>query len=90
VWFSSIRPTDERGTRRLAELNRLGESLYIAKRTIVVTMTVESALALWSFREGVSFLAFFFCGVLSVVVGALAATRDVTNLRRRFGEVDNV
>jgi hypothetical protein len=85
-----IRATDESGIRRLAELNRLGESLYIAKRTVGVTMTVESALALWSFREGVSFLAFFFCGVLSVVAGALAAMRDVTNLRRRFGEVDEV
>jgi hypothetical protein len=76
--------------RRLAELNHLGEGWYIAKRTAAVTVTVECALMLWSFGEDVSFLAFFFCGVLSVVAGAIAASRDVANLRQRFGEVEEV
>lgn len=76
--------------RRLAELERLGEGWYIAKRTAAVTVTVESALMLWSLGEEVSFLAFFFCGVLSVVAGAIAASRDVANLRQRFGEVEEV
>ena len=74
--------------RRLAELNRLGEGWYIAKRTAVLTMTVESIVMLWSLGEGVSFLAFFFCGVFSVVAGAIAASRDVVHLRQRFGEVE--
>ena len=54
-------------------------------------MTVESGLMLLSLGEdGVSFLAFFFCGIFSVVVGAIAASHDVANLRQRFGEVDEV
>jgi hypothetical protein len=76
--------------RRLAELQRLGDGWYIAKRTAVVTMTVESALMLWSLGEEVSFLAFFFCGILSVVAGAIAASHDAANLRRRFGEAEEV
>ena len=81
---------DSERLRRLAELNSLGEGWYIAKRTAAVTMTVESGLMLLSAREGVSFLAFFFCGIFSVVAGAIAASCDVTSLRRRFGEVDDV
>ena len=81
---------DTERLRRLAELNSLGEGWYIAKRTATVTMTVESGLMLLSARDGVSFLAFFFCGIFSVVAGAIAASRDVANLRQRFGEVDEV
>ena len=81
---------DSKPLRRLAELNSLGEGWYIAKRTAAITMTVESGLMLLSAREGVSFLAFFFCGIFAVVAGAIAASCDVTNLRQRFGEVDDV
>src|SRR4051794_8518783 len=69
--------------RKLTGLGRDGDGLYIAKRTISLTLVVESILALktvgdvlaghmtWQqFRDGDFFRAFFFTGIVCVLIGA--------------------
>jgi hypothetical protein len=94
-------PKVRQGLRKLAELNRIGEGWYIAKRTVAFIMAAESVVMLvasrdvllgkapWhTLRDGLPFFTFFFVGIFSVVVGAVASMREVARLREQFDEVD--
>src|SRR5882672_1985339 len=87
--------------RKLAELSRGGDGLYIAKRTIGLTLLFESFAAMkalgdilsgratWHlFRAGESFRSFFFVGILCVIFGAAAASREIARLRETYGNED--
>jgi len=87
--------------RKLADLGRDGDAWYIAKRTIGLTLMFESVAALkamgdilsgratWHlFRTAESFRPFFFIGVLCVVIGAAAASREIARLRETYGPDD--
>jgi hypothetical protein len=87
--------------RKLAELSRDGDGWYIAKRTIGLTLLFESFAALkamgdilsgratWHLsRTGESFRSFFFLGIFCVIVGAVAASREIARLRETYGGDD--